>query len=122
MKETLCTKFALAGFGLSTFSSSCKKWTTQCEVCVLKKKVTVRVGHFSFKSKMRRLKYRSTTLNITGRSSGHPVLKPQSQFQSWVVVVVILEGLSNFEATFRTIFSTFFRNAPQTTSSNLSEL
>ena len=33
MKRGLCTKFALAGLGLSSFSSFCKKWTDQCEVC-----------------------------------------------------------------------------------------
>ena len=48
----LCTKFALAGLGLSTFSSFCKKkWTDQCEVRHLKKKVTVRVEYFSLKGK-----------------------------------------------------------------------
>ena len=51
-RGTLCTKFALAGFGLSGFSSFFKKWTDQCEVCGLKKKkVTVRVGQFSSKEK-----------------------------------------------------------------------
>ena len=48
--------FALAGLGLSSFSSFCKKWTDQCEVCGPKKKVTVRVEHFSLKGKKRRLK------------------------------------------------------------------
>ena len=47
---TLCTKFALAGLGLSGLRSFSKKWTDQCEVCGLKK-VTVRVGHFSLKGK-----------------------------------------------------------------------
>ena len=35
---THCTKFALAGLGLSSFASFCEKWTDQCEVCGLKKK------------------------------------------------------------------------------------
>ena len=44
----------LAGLGLSSFSSFCKKWTDQREVCGLEKKkekVTVRVGHISGKEK-----------------------------------------------------------------------
>ena len=40
MKGGLCTKFALAGLGLSSFSSFCKKvkQTDQCDVCGLEKK------------------------------------------------------------------------------------
>ena len=41
-RGTLCTKFPLTGHSLGTFSSFCKKWTDQCEVCGLKKRVTVR--------------------------------------------------------------------------------
>ena len=57
---TLCTKFALAGLGLSSFISFCKKWYIRDEVCGLTKKkeikklATVRVGHFSLEK--RRLK------------------------------------------------------------------
>ena len=40
-RGTLCSKFALAGLGLSSFSSFCKKWTDQCEVCGLKKKMSL---------------------------------------------------------------------------------
>ena len=32
------TKFALAGLGLNSFGSFCRKWTDQWEVCGLKKK------------------------------------------------------------------------------------
>ena len=59
----LCTKFALAGLGLSSLSSFisfCKKWYIRDEVCGLTKKkeikklATVRVEHFSLEK--RRLK------------------------------------------------------------------
>ena len=55
----LCTKFALAGLGLSCPISFCKKWYIRDEVCGLtekkeKKLATVRVGHFSLEK--RRLK------------------------------------------------------------------
>ena len=49
-RGTLCSKFALAGRGLSSFISFCKKWYIRDEVCGLTKKrkklATVRVGHF----------------------------------------------------------------------------
>ena len=35
-RGTICTKFPLAGLGLSNFGSFCKKWIFQCEVCGLK--------------------------------------------------------------------------------------
>ena len=35
---TLCTKFALAGLGLSSFISFCKKWYIRDDVCGLTKK------------------------------------------------------------------------------------
>ena len=44
---TLCSKFPLAGNGLSSFGSFCEKWTFQCEVCALEKKVTVRGAIFA---------------------------------------------------------------------------
>ena len=37
---TLWTEFLQAGLSLSSFSSFCKKWTFQCEVCGLKKNKT----------------------------------------------------------------------------------
>ena len=37
-RGTLCTKFALAGLGLSSFISFCKKWYIRDEVCGLTKK------------------------------------------------------------------------------------
>ena len=81
---TLCTKFALAGLGLSSFISFCKKWYIRDEVCGLTKKkeikklVTVRVGHFSLEK--RRLKTRRDRLksapylrlrNIQGTTIGN---------------------------------------------------
>ena len=42
----LCTKFPMAGLG---FSSFCKKWTFQCEVCGLEKKRSPDI--FSLKEK-----------------------------------------------------------------------
>ena len=60
-RETLCTKFALVGLGLSSFISFFKKWYIRDEVCGLTKKrkklATVRVGHFSLEK--RRLKEQS---------------------------------------------------------------
>ena len=49
-RGTLWTKFALTGLGLRWFQEFSKKWTDQCEVCGLKKNVTL-VGHFSLKGK-----------------------------------------------------------------------
>ena len=44
----LCTTFPLAGLGLSSFSSLCRKWTFQCEVCGLENKPgTAQVGAIS---------------------------------------------------------------------------
>ena len=40
------SSFALTGLGFSSFSSFCKKWTDQCEVCGQKKKATAIVWHF----------------------------------------------------------------------------
>ena len=37
-RGTLCTKFALAGVGMSSFISFCKKWYIRDEVCGLTKK------------------------------------------------------------------------------------
>ena len=37
-RGSLCTKFTLAGLGLSSFSSFCKKWYIHDEVCGLTKK------------------------------------------------------------------------------------
>ena len=37
-RGTLCSKFALAGRGLSSFISFCKKWYIRNEVCGLTKK------------------------------------------------------------------------------------
>ena len=59
---TLCTKFALAGFGLSSFISFCKKWYIRDEVCGLTKKkeekklATVSVGHFSLEKRRLKMK------------------------------------------------------------------
>ena len=84
-RGTLCTKFALAGLGLSSFISFRKKWYIRDEVCgVTKRKekglATVRVGHFSLEK--RRLKTSNnkqyehmqilnvpTNLKITSRSA-----------------------------------------------------
>ena len=49
--RTLRKKFALARLGLSGFRNFSEKWTDQCEVCGLKKKRSLIVGHFSLKGK-----------------------------------------------------------------------
>ena len=48
-RGTICAKLPPVGLGLSSFSSFCEKWTDQCDL--VKKRVTVRVGLFSFKGK-----------------------------------------------------------------------
>ena len=42
---TLCTKFALAGFGLSCPIISCKQWNIHDEVCGLTKKKEKKTSH-----------------------------------------------------------------------------
>ena len=42
---TLCTKFALAGLGLSELISFCKKWYIRDEVCGLTKKKRKKTSH-----------------------------------------------------------------------------
>ena len=68
-RGTFCTKFALAGLGLSSLSSFisfCKKWYIRDEVCGLtkkkKKQATVRVGHFSLEK--RRLKIYGSRVDL----------------------------------------------------------
>ena len=73
---TLCTKFALAGLGLSSLSSFisfCKKWYIRDEVCgltkkkeIIKKLAAVRVGHFSLEK--RRLKKLATVRETAAQS------------------------------------------------------
>ena len=53
-RGTFCTKFALAGFGLSGFRSFSKKWTDRCEP--EEKKGHCKSREFFFKRKKRRLK------------------------------------------------------------------
>ena len=59
-RGTLRTKFALALGGFR------KKWTDQCEVCGLKKKVTAIVGHFFLKRKKRRLERKKKVIVRVG--------------------------------------------------------
>ena len=69
-KGTLCSKFPLAGLGFNSFSSFCKKWTFQCEVCGLEKKsVIVRIGRFLLHKK-RRLKTPDHVFNSPQAASG----------------------------------------------------
>ena len=42
---TLCTKFALAGLGLRSFISFCKKWYIRDEVCGLTKQKRKKTSH-----------------------------------------------------------------------------
>ena len=63
-KGDLCTEFALAGLGLTSFSIFCKKLTDQCEVCGLKKKCHCKIRAFFFKRKKRQLKTVDFTLPL----------------------------------------------------------
>ena len=68
-RGTLCTKFASAGLGRSSFISFCKKWYIRDEVCGLTKKkeklATVRVGLFSLEK--RRLKIEASSQGYNSR-------------------------------------------------------
>ena len=63
-RGTLCTKFALAGFGPSGFRSFSKKPTDQCEVCGLKKKGLCKSRAFFLKRKKHRWKFFFTNKSI----------------------------------------------------------
>ena len=72
-RGTLCTKFALAGLGLSSFISFCKKWYRRDEVCGLTKKKK-KTSHCKSRALFTR---KAPTKNKTGTSQVGAISKAQ---------------------------------------------